>query len=52
MYSQRANNVKSSYENLTGHASDCVECGVCEPGCPFNVEIINQMKQDAELFGK
>lgn len=43
--------VRDHYKNLESHASDCIECGVCETRCPFNVEIINNMKKAVEVFG-
>lgn len=43
--------VKSHYQLLNGHASDCVGCGACESRCPFEVKIVDRMKKTAELFG-
>lgn len=40
------------YELLEYHASECIECGNCMKNCPFDVDIINKMKQAAKLFGK
>jgi predicted aldo/keto reductase-like oxidoreductase len=31
-------------------ASACVECGVCLERCPFDVEIIDKMREAAVLF--
>jgi uncharacterized protein len=45
-------NVKSDYLNLRSKASDCIECGICESKCPFNVKIIEQMRQVSQLFGE
>ena len=40
------------YEKLDKHASDCIECGVCETRCPYNLPIRNMLKHVTELFGK
>ncbi len=44
--------VKSHYELLSHHASECVGCGGCESRCPFGVNIADKMQKAAELFGK
>ena len=31
-------------------ASDCIECGVCETNCPYNLPIRDMMKRVAKLF--
>jgi len=33
-------------------ASDCVECGVCETRCPYNLPIMEMMKRVKDLFEK
>ena len=43
--------IKSHYELLEQHASDCISCKGCEERCPFNVEVSERMKKTAELFG-
>ncbi|GMA97278.1 aldo/keto reductase [Pelosinus sp. IPA-1] len=40
------------YGLLEHHANECIECGLCMKNCPFNVDIINKMKQAVKLFGK
>lgn len=44
--------VREHYEVLEHKAGDCIACGACEPRCPFGVEIINNMKQAKNIFGK
>lgn len=43
--------VRSHYEALDMHASDCTDCQACEPNCPFGVKITERMEKTAELFG-
>lgn len=43
--------VREHYRSLTHHASDCMECHSCETRCPFGVEIVEDMRQAAKLFG-
>jgi len=42
--------IHSGYDKLPVKASACVECGICEERCPFDVKIISRMKRAAELF--
>lgn len=44
--------VKEHYLALSSKASDCIECGNCEPNCPFGVSIMENMKQAKEVFGE
>lgn len=39
------------YNSLEHTASECIECGECEPRCPFNVQIIERMQKAASVFG-
>ncbi len=43
--------VRSHYQLLDGHASDCIGCRECEPRCPFGVPIAERMEKAAALFG-
>lgn len=43
---------KERYNLMTKYASDCVACGICEPRCPYNLNIRRKMKEAAVLFGK
>lgn len=43
--------VREHYKVLSHHASECIQCGQCEPNCPFGVSIIEQMEKAAERFG-
>jgi NAD-dependent dihydropyrimidine dehydrogenase PreA subunit len=36
---------RSRYATLTKKASDCVECGVCETRCPYNLPIREMLKK-------
>ncbi|HKL11038.1 MAG TPA: aldo/keto reductase [Clostridia bacterium] len=40
------------YDNLQKHASDCIECGLCESKCPYNLPIRDMLKHVKETFGQ
>ncbi len=40
------------YEALPKHASDCVDCGVCETRCPYNLPIRQMLQKVNAAFGK
>ncbi|NHJ47524.1 MAG: hypothetical protein FK733_07040 [Asgard group archaeon] len=42
--------LKTRYEEFDVLASACSECGVCEERCPFDVQVINKMKEVVKLF--
>ena len=44
--------VREHYAVLSHTASECVRCGVCETRCPFQVPVMENMKEAASLFGK
>ena len=43
---------KQRYNAMAKTASDCVECGVCETRCPYNLPIRQMLKKVEALFGK
>ena len=43
--------VREHYAALEHKAEECVVCGACEKRCPFEVEVIKNMKKAAEIFG-
>lgn len=43
--------VNEHYLSLENTASSCVECGICESNCPFNVPVMERMKRAVEVFG-
>ena len=43
---------KSRYNTLEKTASDCIECGVCEGRCPYNLPIRQLLKNTVKAFGK
>ena len=42
---------REHYRVLTHHAGDCLQCGVCETRCPFEVNIRENMKRAEKIFG-
>jgi predicted aldo/keto reductase-like oxidoreductase len=40
------------YDAMAKTASDCVDCGVCETRCPYNLPIRQMLKDVAKKFGK
>ena len=42
----------SRYSSLPKTASDCIECGVCEERCPYDLPIRQMMKRAAGVMGK
>lgn len=43
---------KARYYAFDKTASDCVDCGLCEERCPYNLPIRKMLKTVAERFGK
>ena len=43
--------IRSHYEGLATHGSDCIGCGSCEARCPFSVPVIERMGEAARIFG-
>lgn len=43
--------VREHYKVLARHAGDCVQCGVCETRCPFEVDVRANMRKAKEVFG-
>lgn len=42
--------VKQHYSSLKTNANDCIQCGKCEPNCPFGVEIRENMREAKKIF--
>ena len=40
------------YASLAKNASDCIDCGACEPRCPYNLPIRQMLKKAASVMGK
>ena len=43
---------KGRYFGMEKLASDCVECGICEERCPYQLPIRKMIKKAAMVFGK
>ena len=44
--------VREHYALLPHHAGECIECGACEPRCPYHLPIRQMLKTVKEKFGK
>ena len=44
--------IRSHYNTLSAHGSDCISCGSCEERCPFHIKVSENMKEAARVFGK
>lgn len=42
--------MKLRYEALDAKASECIQCGACMERCPFDVDVVENMKRAAGLF--
>jgi predicted aldo/keto reductase-like oxidoreductase len=40
------------YKGQAKTASDCIECGVCETRCPYNLPIRQMLKKVVKIFGE
>lgn len=43
---------KARYGSFAVHAGDCIECGVCETRCPYDLPIRDMLKDVAKEFGQ
>ena len=43
---------RQRYNAMAKTASDCVDCGVCETRCPYNLPIRQMLREVAKKFGK
>ena len=41
----------SRYETMKVKPDSCIECGECERKCPYNLQIINKLKNVVSIFG-
>ena len=42
---------RGHYDVLAHHAGECLQCGLCETRCPFEVSIRDNMQRAARIFG-
>ena len=43
---------RERYATLQTKAGACIQCGACEPRCPYNLPIRQMMQKAAEDFGE
>jgi predicted aldo/keto reductase-like oxidoreductase len=46
----RAKSLKEKHQGLLAKAADCAECGDCEERCPYDLPIVERMKEAADLL--
>lgn len=39
------------YKAMPAHASDCIECGICQTRCPYDLPIIQKLKEVKNSLG-
>ncbi len=44
--------IAAHYAELTRHGGDCIECRSCEKRCPFKVQVVENMRSAARIFGE
>lgn len=44
--------VRMHYGAMEHHAGECIECRSCEGKCPFGIQVVDNMRQAARIFGK
>lgn len=42
---------KGRYESMSPNASDCIECGICETKCPYELPIRKMLKNVTRVLG-
>lgn len=42
---------QSRYETMSPRANDCIECGICETKCPYDLPIMKMLKNVREVLG-
>ena len=47
---EAARSAREAYQKMDAKASDCVECGDCEERCPYELPIMDRMKEAADIF--
>ena len=43
--------VREHYKLLPHHAEECMQCGACESRCPFEVAVMENMREAVRVFG-
>ncbi len=52
MQTELPDTVRQHYNALKKTAQDCIQCGQCEPNCPFGVQVRENMKRAQEVFSR
>ena len=50
-YDRLSNKRVDKNEFVDARAESCLQCGECEPQCPQNIPIIQQLEETAEVLG-
>ena len=42
--------LRRAYSSINPNAADCIECGECADRCPFQIDVVEKMRETTELF--
>jgi len=48
----KSETIHAHYSRLSAYASDCIKCKKCEGNCPFSINVVENMQEAVQIFGK